>query len=207
MLRVRVCVSSPNDPSLFVTSFFFFFFLRGSSHSDRIGGKYESRFRMFVFSFLGVAIWSRFRVTVFPSDFSSLSRTHVWFAKEKGTSGPLSRCGWLVPRRPWLSPYIPRKREKEKKRKPRASSLASVLFFTNSSQWDRIHGRRIERRKTNGKNYYYPASPAAAFQGRPMRMTRSRFPIIPATNRVQRRIVSRQKKTKFFFTGFAFAVC
>ena len=122
---------------------------------------------------------------------------------------PVVRCpdadGWCRDARDFPRTFP--ERERKKKRKPRASSLASVLFFTNSSQWDRIHGRRIERRKTNGKNYYYPASPAAAFQGRPMRMTRSRFPIIPATNRVQRRIVSRQKKTKFFFTGFAFAVC
>ena len=122
---------------------------------------------------------------------------------------PVVRCpdadGWCRDARDFPRTFP--ERERKKKRKPRASSLASVLFFTNSSQWDRIHGRRIERRKTNGKNYYYPASPAAAFQGRTMRMTRSRFPIIPATNRVQRRIVSRQKKTKFFFTGFAFAVC
>ena len=122
---------------------------------------------------------------------------------------PVVRCpdadGWCRDARDFPRTFP--ERERKKKRKPRASSLASVLFFTNSSQWDRIHGRRIERRKTNGKNYYYPASPAAAFQGRPMRMTRSRFPIIPATNRVQRRIVSRQKKTKIFFTGFAFAVC
>ena len=72
---------------------------------------------------------------------------------------PVVRCpdadGWCRDVRDFPRTFP--ERERKKKRKPRASSLASVLFFTNSSQWDRIHGRRIERRKTNGKNYYYPA--------------------------------------------------